>query len=163
MQHAEPTLSTCIAPAGPLQQLATIKKEDLPPNYTEKRLQERVNQLEQQHRQFSHFLEFLQENFPEVVRRILPMPSFLGLFQSQARQEKGSKKHSTKKLITPRELEVLHLLSAGLCAKEIARKLYISETTVITHKKNLKEKFGVKNTVELIKKTAPLLMLQEAD
>lgn len=163
MQHAEPTLSPCTAPAGSLQQLATINKEDLPANYTEKRLQERVNQLEQQHRQFNHFLEFLQENFPEIIRRILPMPLFLGLFQPQAKQGKNADKHTTKKLITPRELEVLHLLSAGLCAKEIARKLYISETTVITHKKNLKEKFAVKNTAELIKKTAPLLMLQEVD
>jgi DNA-binding NarL/FixJ family response regulator len=53
---------------------------------------------------------------------------------------------------TRREKDVLELLVKGLCAKEIANKLFISESTVITHKKNLKEKFNAKNTVELISK-----------
>lgn len=53
---------------------------------------------------------------------------------------------------TRRERDVLDLLMKGLCAKEIAIKLFISESTVITHKKNLKEKFNAKNSVELISK-----------
>ena len=55
-----------------------------------------------------------------------------------------------KPSLTKREVDVFNLLSKGLCAKEIAKILFISETTVITHKKNLKEKFKAKNTVELI-------------
>ena len=49
-------------------------------------------------------------------------------------------------------MDVFILLEKGYCAKEIAKSLFISETTVITHKKNLKEKFQAKNTVELISK-----------
>ncbi len=59
-------------------------------------------------------------------------------------------------LPTRREKEVLILLTQGYCAKEIAKRLFISETTVITHKRNLKEKFKAKNTVELISKTTRL-------
>ena len=53
-------------------------------------------------------------------------------------------------LLTKREIEVFNLLAEGLCAKEIAKKLSISESTVITHKKNLKSKFHAKNSVQLI-------------
>lgn len=53
---------------------------------------------------------------------------------------------------TPREKDILHLLMQGMCAKEIAATLYISETTVVTHKRNLKDKFRAKNTAELISK-----------
>ena len=53
--------------------------------------------------------------------------------------------------ITKRELEVLQLLSNGDSSKIIADKLYISETTAITHRKNLIQKLRVKNTAHLIK------------
>lgn len=48
-----------------------------------------------------------------------------------------------------REQEVLKELCQGLTAKEIGSKLYISQGTVETHKKNLLMKFEAKNTVQL--------------
>jgi DNA-binding CsgD family transcriptional regulator len=54
--------------------------------------------------------------------------------------------------ITTREKEIFQLLSSGFSAKIIADKLNISETTVITHRKNLIHKLHVKNSAELIKK-----------
>ena len=53
--------------------------------------------------------------------------------------------------ISKREEEVLHLIANGYSSKEIAEKLYISNHTVISHRKNLMEKFKVKNTAHLIK------------
>ena len=44
-----------------------------------------------------------------------------------------------------REIEVLCLLVKGLTNKEIADKLNISLTTVITHRKNIQEKTGIKS------------------
>ena len=44
-----------------------------------------------------------------------------------------------------REIEVLQLLVKGLTNKEIADKLSISLTTVITHRKNIQEKTGIKS------------------
>ena len=47
--------------------------------------------------------------------------------------------------LSAREIEVLVLVSKGHINKEIAGKLNISLTTVITHRKNITEKLGVKS------------------
>lgn len=47
--------------------------------------------------------------------------------------------------LSPREIEVLVLLTKGLINKEIADKLNISLTTVISHRKNITEKLGIKS------------------
>lgn len=47
--------------------------------------------------------------------------------------------------LSPREVEVLVLLTRGLINKEIADRLNISLTTVITHRKNITEKLGIKS------------------
>ena len=54
-------------------------------------------------------------------------------------------------IITRREKEVLLLIAGGLTNNEIALKLFISTTTVDTHRKNLLAKFEVKNTASLIR------------
>ena len=54
--------------------------------------------------------------------------------------------------ISPREHEILYLIAFENSSKEIAKELYISEHTVITHRKNLLLKMEVKNTAGLIRK-----------
>jgi DNA-binding CsgD family transcriptional regulator len=61
--------------------------------------------------------------------------------------------------ISGREHEVLQLIATGLSSKEIADKLFISNHTAISHRKNLIEKFNVKNTAELIKEASQVLWL----
>jgi len=56
----------------------------------------------------------------------------------------------SQKYITPREREVIKLLSEGYTAIEIAEMLFISIHTVITHRKRLIEKFGARNTVQMV-------------
>ncbi len=51
--------------------------------------------------------------------------------------------------LSPREKEVLVLLVKGLINKEIADKLHISLTTVISHRKNISEKLGLKSISSL--------------
>lgn len=53
--------------------------------------------------------------------------------------------------ITERELEVLKLLAQELTSKQIADKLFISERTVETHRKNLMRKTGTNNGIGLIR------------
>lgn len=48
-------------------------------------------------------------------------------------------------ILTPREIEVLHLLVDGMLNKEIADQLNISLTTVISHRKNIVEKLGIRS------------------
>jgi DNA-binding NarL/FixJ family response regulator len=57
-------------------------------------------------------------------------------------------------VITRREKEVLALISEGLTNHEIGEKLFISTTTVDTHRKNLLAKFEAKNTATLIRMAA---------
>ncbi|HEV8515755.1 MAG TPA: LuxR C-terminal-related transcriptional regulator [Cyclobacteriaceae bacterium] len=120
-----------------------------------KKLEQRVRMLEEQDDHLLQFIHFLFENLSNLVREIV-----ISDFESQNKNNpeldgikkqfhcaKGGKESPS---VTPREMDVLNLLVKGLCAKEIATALFISETTVITHKKHLKEKFHAKNTVELI-------------
>ncbi len=48
-------------------------------------------------------------------------------------------------VLSAREAEVLVLIAKGLLNKEIAEKLNISLTTVISHRKNIVDKLGIKS------------------
>ncbi len=61
---------------------------------------------------------------------------------------------SKRPVITRREKEVLTLIAEGMTNTEIADKLFISSTTVDTHRKNLLTKFEAKNTATLIRMAA---------
>jgi DNA-binding NarL/FixJ family response regulator len=54
-------------------------------------------------------------------------------------------------LLTRREKEVLHLIAEGLTNQEIADRLFVSVSTVDTHRKNLLQKLSAKNTAALVK------------
>ncbi len=54
-----------------------------------------------------------------------------------------------KDVLSAREIEVAKLLVEGLINKEIAARLSISITTVITHRKNIFEKLGIKSIAGL--------------
>lgn len=53
--------------------------------------------------------------------------------------------------LTKREKEILKLIGEELTNQEIADKLFISLRTVETHRLNLNQKLGAKNTVSLVK------------
>lgn len=55
----------------------------------------------------------------------------------------------TQKILSDREIEVLSLIVQGFINKEIASKLNIGLTTVITHRKNIMEKLGMKSVSAL--------------
>ena len=60
---------------------------------------------------------------------------------------KGSE--NRKEVLSPREIEVAKLLVEGYINKEVAAKLSISLTTVVTHRKNIFEKLGIKSVAGL--------------
>lgn len=53
--------------------------------------------------------------------------------------------------LTKRELEILKLVALEHTSKEIAEKLFISEETTKTHRKNLTRKLGVKSIIGLVR------------
>jgi DNA-binding NarL/FixJ family response regulator len=59
--------------------------------------------------------------------------------------------HTQKTTITPRQREVLELISRGLTMKEIASQLNISTRTAESHKYEMMQTLGVETTAELIR------------
>jgi NarL family two-component system response regulator LiaR len=52
--------------------------------------------------------------------------------------------------ITPRELEILHLIAAGLSNREIAGKLFVSENTVKTHSSRVFDKLNARRRTQAV-------------
>ena len=71
------------------------------------------------------------------------------LMQSLIGKSAASKQYIPE--MTRREKEVLFLIAKELTTQEISDELHISLNTVETHRKNLLSKFGVRNSVGLIK------------
>ncbi len=53
--------------------------------------------------------------------------------------------------LTNRELEILRLIAEGLTSKQIADKLFLSVTTVNSHRTNIMKKLNIHETVSLVK------------
>lgn len=53
--------------------------------------------------------------------------------------------------LTDREIEILKKITEGHSSKKIAELLYITETTVSTHKRNIQKKLKLPNTAQLVR------------
>ncbi len=71
----------------------------------------------------------------------------------------GVVENAAENELTPRELEVLKLVSEGRITKEIANQLSVSTRTIETHRVNMMKKLGVQNTAELITKAAKMNLI----
>jgi DNA-binding NarL/FixJ family response regulator len=58
---------------------------------------------------------------------------------------------SNQPVLTRREKEVLELVAEGMTNNEIAEKIFVSSSTVDTHRKNLLTKLQAKNTADLVR------------
>lgn len=63
----------------------------------------------------------------------------------------NKKAGQNKSDVSPREVEILQLICQELTMKEIGERLYLSEQTIQTHRKNLMKKTQAKNAVGLVK------------
>jgi DNA-binding NarL/FixJ family response regulator len=78
----------------------------------------------------------------ETSKRLKNLNKFLSGIEDALRDK--------EEFFSRREREVLELLAKGLSTRDIAKKLFITEKTVESHRKHLVEKAEVRNTVELI-------------
>jgi DNA-binding CsgD family transcriptional regulator len=124
-----------------------------------KKLQQRIESLEEHSDHLLYFIHFLFQTFAEPLQDLLSreaakeemaLPKPIEPIHAKTTNRQQAPPVNEKISLTKREYEVFNLLIKGLCAKEIANKLFISEATVITHKKHMKEKFKAKNTAEFI-------------
>ena len=74
----------------------------------------------------------LQQHAHHDGRNLPPMPNIL-----------------QQKILSDREIEVMSLIAQGLINKEIADRLNIGLSTVITHRKNIMDKLGMKSVSAL--------------
>ena len=79
---------------------------------------------------------------PEVIVREIEVPAAGPFVVDQARVSKLG--------ITPRELEILGLIAAGLSNREIAERLFVSENTVKTHSSRVFDKLGAKRRTQAV-------------
>lgn len=52
--------------------------------------------------------------------------------------------------LSNREVELIKLLAKGLSSEEIADKMFLSRHTIDTHRRNILQKTGARNTIELL-------------
>lgn len=88
------------------------------------------------------------KEFENAIRSVIRGEVIVSPLMSEQKPVTFSQKNGP--LITRREKEVLQLIAEGLTTKEIADKLFVSNSTVDSHRKNLLTKFNVLNTAALI-------------
>lgn len=96
-----------------------------------------------------------QEELMEAIEAVAKGKIYLSNEASQTLR----RNESTNILLTRREKEVLELIAEGMTNNVIAQKLFISPSTVDTHRKNLLAKLDVKNTASLIRIASQLQLI----
>ena len=90
----------------------------------------------------------------EVIKAIHTVYEGGIYFSGEASQALAEYQRSSKTelpLLTPREKEILELIAEGYTNPQIAEKIFLSQFTVDSHRKNLLAKMNVKNTASLIR------------
>lgn len=82
---------------------------------------------------------------------LLGEPSYLNMSLDESSDNKTP--FIVEKGFTKREIEIIRLIADGKQEKEISEKLFISLTTVKTHRKNILRKSGCKNSAELVNRS----------
>jgi DNA-binding CsgD family transcriptional regulator len=65
-------------------------------------------------------------------------------------RESDAARAATAGVLTPRQCEILQLLSGGLNAPDVAERLVLSPTTVRTHVRDAMVRLGARNRVEAV-------------
>ncbi|GAB2826131.1 two component system response regulator [Ferruginibacter profundus] len=99
-----------------------------------------------------------QEELMEGIETVVKGKQFLSFDAALALRKTDTQNNMP--VITRREKEVLELIADGMTNNEIAQKLFISSTTVDTHRKNLLAKFEAKNIAALIKVAVQMHMIE---
>ena len=83
---------------------------------------------------------------------LLKNHAYLAAYDSMSENQQTAILHQSKTLdpLTAREQEVLQLILSGRSNREIAGTLFISESTVKTHIRNIFSKYDVSSRAELI-------------
>jgi len=98
-----------------------------------------------------------KEELLEAIETVMKGRLFLSMDAAQSLRSAADKPGMP--VITRREKEVLELIAAGCTNAEIAERLFVSVSTIDTHRKNLLEKFNVRNTASLVRLATQLQII----
>jgi DNA-binding NarL/FixJ family response regulator len=90
-----------------------------------------------------------REELVKAIRNVLFGQTYLSPDVSLQLLQADSKAHSSS--LTEREIEIVKLIAQELSNKQIADKLFISERTVESHRKNIFRKAGAHSVVGVMK------------
>jgi PAS domain S-box-containing protein len=82
-----------------------------------------------------------------------------GLIQLSSKEGAPAPKRKDIPALTPRQLEVLQLLSEGKSVKEIGKEFYLSEATVRNHVRSLLQTLGAHSQLEVLAKAREMGIL----
>jgi DNA-binding NarL/FixJ family response regulator len=95
------------------------------------------------------------EELVRAIRQVLNHRVYLSREASEKLLQRFTGKpqpnQSPVELLTDREFEIFQLLGEGKTPKEIARQLHLSAKTVAVHYANIRQKFNLKSTAQLIR------------
>ncbi len=94
---------------------------------------------------YSFFDQHLLSVFDDVFNVYDTPESIISLVRHITDQHDENEQGPQQEKLSEREIDVLKLLTAGNSNKEIADKLNISTHTVISHRKNISQKTGIKS------------------
>lgn len=89
----------------------------------------------------------------EAIKQVLTGKNFYdpNLSQSILKEfVENSVKEKPKTLLSTRENDILHFIAQGKTSQDIADKLFISKTTVDTHRRNMSRKLGLSGSNALL-------------
>lgn len=92
-----------------------------------------------------------KEELLEAIRKVSQGQTFLSFEAGQSLWKESAQANNQLPELSGREKEVLTLIAEGLTNPEIAAKLYLSPSTIDSHRKNLLAKLNVKNTASLVR------------
>jgi DNA-binding NarL/FixJ family response regulator len=94
---------------------------------------------------YAFFEKELLEIFQTIIQITDSPKVILDAIEDISKDDNKQKTNQEKELLSDREIQVLEQLVHGLSNKEIADKLHISTHTVISHRKNITQKTGIKS------------------
>ena len=94
----------------------------------------------------------VENNLPSITEKIL---------QILEGQQSNRPVHvsTTGETLSPREMEVLHLIAAGATNRDIAEELVISEPTVKSHVTSILRKLNVKSRTQAVASARELRLI----
>ncbi|MHB9056637.1 MAG: response regulator transcription factor [Paludibacteraceae bacterium] len=146
-----------VSGAASFDELENLMKQDnyqlvfINPNYLQTNLN-RFLQLKTLHGHmkwigilYAHFSSQLLSRLDGTFNIFDSQETLAGKIQKWLETENDENHYPGKDSLTDREADVLKLLAIGKANKEIAEILNISINTVITHRKNISQKTGIKS------------------